>query len=232
MEIGIDVIGDLFLSPEDEFNWDGKPTSLYCIVTGNIGSDMGTLYKTLDHLSEFYKGIFYVSGSYEFEDCDDIRKRTDDINYVCKQIPNVASLWHHVVLLESIAILGCNGFGQEDKYKNHLDSITATELRYEDLVYLKTSVSKLQKHGDVKSIITITNSVPSPDLYFGEAPDYAQSTATLDLCLGADTENKITHWAFGSYGKAVDISINGINYISNPYNTIQTYWPKRIVASI
>lgn len=232
MEIGIDVIGDLFLSPNDEFDWSGKSTSLYCIVTGNVGNDMGTLHKTLDNIAENYKGVFYISGHYEFEDCDDIRKRTDEINYVCQQIPNVASLWHHVVILESIAILGCNGFGQEEKYNNHLDQITATELRYEDLVYLKNSVSKLQKHGDVKSIISVTNSVPSPELYFGEVPEYAKSNAMLDLCIGADTENKITHWAFGSYGKAVDISINGITYISNPYNDIRTYWPKRIVATI
>lgn len=232
MEVGFDVIGDLYLSPDDEFNWDGKPTSLYCIVTGNVGNDMGTLHKTLSNIAENYKGIFYVSGSYEFEECDDIRKRTDDINYVCKQIPNVASLWHHVVLLESIAILGCNGWMNEDEFKDHHDSITANELRYEDLIYLKNSVQKLQKHGDVKSMIVVSNSVPSADLYFGEQPLYTDNQISLDICLKSDTEHKITHWAYGSYGKAVDYKTNGITYISNPYNGIRTYWPKRIVATI
>lgn len=232
MEIGFDVIGDLFLSPDDEFIWDGKPTSLYCIVTGNISNDMSTLYKTLNHLTENYKGLFYISGSHEFENCDDLKKRVDDINYICKQIPGVASLWHHVVILESIAILGCNGWKSIDKFENHNDSITSVELRYDDLAYIKNSVQKLQKHGDVKSMILVTNSVPSSELYFGEEPEYNKDQINLDYCLPADTEHKITHWAYGSYGKAVDYKSNGITYISNPYRGIKPYWPKRISAKI
>jgi predicted mannosyl-3-phosphoglycerate phosphatase (HAD superfamily) len=232
MEIGIDVIGDLFLSPDDEFNWDGKPTSLYCIVTGNVGNDIGTLYKTLDHLSDHYKGVFYVSGSYEFEDCDDIRKRVDDINYTCQQVKNVASLWHHVVILENAALVGCNGWLQRDKFKNHIDEITVTELAYEDLAYMRNSVSKLQKHADVKNMIVISNSVPSTELYFGEQPEYNKDQINLDSCLSADTEHKVSTWVYGSYGKAVDYKTNGITYISNPYKRNQPYWPKRIIINI
>lgn len=231
MEIGFDVIGDLFLSPNDEFNWEGKATSLYCIVTGNVGSDMGTLHKTLSHLTEHYKGILFVPGSYEFSDCDDFRQRNEDINYVCKQL-NVASLWHHVVILENIAIVGCNGWADSDQFIDHIDASTADELRYEDVIYLKNSINKLQKHGDVNSIIIVTNSVPSKELYFGESPEYVDDQIPLDICLNADTEHKVTHWAFGSYGKAVDYKTNGISYISNPYRNLEPYWPKRINTSI
>jgi hypothetical protein len=232
MEIGFDVIGDLFLSPDDEFDWDGKPTSLYCIVAGNVSNDMVTLHKTLDHLAENYKGIFYVSGSYEFENCDDIRKRVNEINYICKQVPHVTSLWHHVIMLENIGILGCNGWLNEQIFENHPDKYTATELRFEDYIYLKSSLQKLQKHGDVKNIIAITNSVPAKELYFGEQPNYTENHIDLTTCLNVDTEHKVSDWVFGTYGKAVDYKTNGINYISNPYRGIKPYWPKRINKSI
>ena len=34
IDIGFDIIGDLNLEPNDSFNWEDKPTSLYCILTG------------------------------------------------------------------------------------------------------------------------------------------------------------------------------------------------------
>lgn len=230
MEIGIDVIGDLFLSPDDEFNWDGKSTSLYCIVTGNISNDIGKLDETLTQIAESYKGVFYVSGSYEFENCPDIRSRVDEINLICKA-NNVASLWHHVVVLENTAILGCNGYTNDESFLPHQKRFV-DELYYEDLAYIKKSISKLQKHGDVKNIIMVTNSVPKQELYYGQVPDNYKQKKTLDFCLDFDTEKKITNWAFGSYGKAVDTEINGIRYLNNPYFFNQPYWPKRIKTYI
>ena len=51
--IGFDLISDLNLSPEDSFNWEGKATSLYCIIAGNISEDLRTIKQTLSHLSKF-----------------------------------------------------------------------------------------------------------------------------------------------------------------------------------
>ena len=66
-DIGFDIIGELFINPNDSFNWENKATSLYCIVTGNISSDMRVLVQVLAHLSKFYQGIFYVPGKLEYE---------------------------------------------------------------------------------------------------------------------------------------------------------------------
>ena len=75
--IGFDLISDLNLYPEDSFNWEGKATSLYCIIAGNISEDLRTIKQTLSHLSKFYQGIFYTLGSLEYHNTSDIVKRTN-----------------------------------------------------------------------------------------------------------------------------------------------------------
>ena len=62
IDIGFDIIGNLNLEPNDSFNWIDKPTSLYCILTGNVSSDMKTVTQTLVHLSQQYQGVllFYI----------------------------------------------------------------------------------------------------------------------------------------------------------------------------
>ena len=39
MILGFDIISDLNLSIDDTFTWEDKPTSLYCIVAGNVSND-------------------------------------------------------------------------------------------------------------------------------------------------------------------------------------------------
>ena len=78
-EVGFDYISDLFLSPDESFNWENKATSLYCIVAGNISSDLRTLYQTLAHLGKHYQGVFYIPGILEYETTDSITIRTEEI---------------------------------------------------------------------------------------------------------------------------------------------------------
>lgn len=226
MEIGFDVIGDLFLSPDDDFDWDGKATSLYCIVTGNISNDMGKLKEVLQNLGENYKGVFYVSGDYEFHSCADIHDRIHTINHICQRTQGVAGLWHHVVVLENIAILGCNGWAVNSNEK------IITHLNTEDILYLQNSIKKLQKHGDVDKIIVVSNSVPKSQLYFGKIPNTFNNVLNLDYCLEADTEKKVKYWAFGNCNRQVDIEIGNIKYLNNPYYKGLPYWPKRIELEI
>lgn len=228
MTIGFDVISDLNLSPEDSFNWEGKATSLYLIIAGNISGDLRTIHQTLLHLSKFYQGIFYTLGSLEYDGVDDIDKRTEDLYRLCRTIKNVAVLHHHVVILDGIAIAGANGW-----YGNTVESDLETEVkietqRHEDIVYLKSTVERLQRHLDVKKIVIVSNSVPGPELYFGEDPSTVHSQLNLNLILPVDTEKKITHWIYGTYGKVVDTVIGNVNYINNSYFKRKNYWAKRI----
>jgi len=59
MIFGFDVISDLNLSENDNFDWEGKPTSLYCVLAGNISSDLTVLYKTVNILVN-YTRVFSI----------------------------------------------------------------------------------------------------------------------------------------------------------------------------
>ena len=124
--IGFDIISDLNLSPESSFNWEGKATSLYLIIAGNISSDLRTIRQTLLHLSRFYQGIFYTLGSTEYHQTSDIEARTNEIHKLCQTIKNVAVMHHHVVIVDGIALAGANGW-----YGNTIPSDATTELLIE-----------------------------------------------------------------------------------------------------
>ena len=107
MEIGFDIISDLYLEPEESFNWENKATSLYCVIAGNISNDSRVIISTLNHLARFYQGVFYIPGQLEFENSEDIDKRYRELSNYCKKIRNVAFLNHHVdVLLCETTALG------------------------------------------------------------------------------------------------------------------------------
>lgn len=232
MSIGFDVISDLNLQPEDSFNWENKATSLYCIVAGNISSDLRTLIITLSHISKFYQGVFYIPGSLECDNVEDCTQKTQDIIHGCKKIKNLAVLYQHVVIIDGVAILGANGWYGNIEPQDLISEAYAEVKRHEDIFYLKNSVEKLQKHLDVKKIIIVTNSLPGEDLYFGETPNFVKKYLSPDIILGVDTENKISNWVFGTHKKIVDTKINGINYVNNPKFTKIPYWAKRIEVEI
>lgn len=230
--IGFDLISDLNLSPEDSFNWEGKATSLYCLIAGNISDDLRTIKQTLSHLSKYYQGIFYTLGSLEYHNNPDIHKRTEEIYKTCRTIRNLAIMHHHVVVIDGIAIIGANGwYGDSIIEAEHVNEILKVN-RNEDILYLKTTIERLQKHLDVKKIVVVSNSVPSIDLYFGEHPESVNSQLNLSIALVADTENKVSHWLYGTYGKIVDTNINNINYVNNSCYKRNNYWAKRIEVSI
>jgi hypothetical protein len=229
MEIGFDLISDLYLDPEENFNWEGKATSLYCIVAGNISSDTRTIFQTLSHLSKFYQGVFYVPGLLEYEYSLDHEQRTKELSSIIKKLPKVALLYHHVVVIDGIAILGANGWSADRE--DDID-INLIKSRLDDIAYLNKSVSKLQTHLDVKKILVITSCIPRRQLYFGKIPDHVEDHIYPDYCLTSDTELKITNWAFGSFETDVDTVYNGVHYANNPYLKKRPYWAKRITISV
>jgi len=232
MEIGIDVISDLYLTPEESFNWENKATSLYCIVAGNVSSDARTLYQTLGHLARFYQGIFYVPGPLEYRNCVNIPIRSKELFNLCKRIPKIAMLHQHVVILDGIAVLGCNGWSVDPDQLPNLTVEDIDTARYEDILYMKSSIDRLQTHLDVKKVVVVSNSVPKKELYFGEVPHYHDDQIQLDFGLSADTESKIVKWVFGTYEKIVDTTLSNINYVNNPYYKVKPYWAKRLSIEI
>lgn len=230
-DIGFDIVSDLNLSPDDSFNWEGKATSLYCLVAGNVSSDSRTIVQTLAHLSRFYQGVFYVPGTLEYQNSNDINNRTDELAEILKPVRNVVILHHNVVIIDGVAVIGANGWNNAGN-TNTLRDISYTAARFEDMAYLNKSIEKLQKHLDVKRIIVVSNAVPSSDLYFRETPEIVDSQIPLCASLISDTEHKVRHWVFGSYDKTADTYVDDINYINNPYLHVNPYWAKRITISV
>lgn len=223
--IGFDLIGDLNLDPEESFDWEGKATSLYCLIAGNISEDLRTVGQTLIHLSRFYQGIFYVPGLLEYRSGISHAVRTKELATIIKKIPKVAFLYHHVVIIDGIAVLGSNGWSADNS-----DDITEelVSSRLEDISYLTKSVEKLQKHGDVKSILLLTACIPGKHLYFGKIPEHTEDHIYPEYCLQSDTEMKVTHWAFGGSNTVTNTVYNGVTYTNNPYRKKQPYWAARI----
>lgn len=226
MTVGFDVISDLNLTPEESFNWAGKAESLYCIVAGNISNDLRTLQQTLTHLSHFYQGVFYVTGSLEYAGVINTSERSTHISAICNNIRNVSLLYNHVVIIDGVAVLGANGWygGQANLVSevHHLD----------DIKYLGQSLERLQLHLDVKKIIIVTHSVPGPDLYFGEENEEVHDQLPPSVCLLSDTMHKVSHWVFGNYNKVVDTTKSGINYTNNSCYKRNPYWAKRISIAV
>ena len=229
MEIGFDLISDLDLDPEENFNWEGKATSLYCLVAGNVSYDLRTVFQTLGHLSRFYQGVFYVPGLLEYKNTVDYDLRTREIESLIKKLPKVALLYHHVVIIDGIAILGANGFSADNPDDIDMQLIKA---RLDDIAYLNKSVAKLQTHMDVKKILMVSACVPRKQLYFGKIPEHVDDHIYPDYCFQSDTEMKITHWAFGGTQTVSDTVYQSVTYFNNPYKKNGPYWPKRINIEI
>ena len=231
MEIGFDVISDLCLSPNDNFKWTSKATSLYCIVAGNISSDTRTIIQTLGHLAKYYQGVFYIPGRLEYEGFDDLEMRTEELAAICDHLDSVAILHHNVAMIDGIAVVGVNGWGSLPEDYN-LTNIQMLHEREDDLLYLYKTIERLQVHMDVKKIIVASSAVPRKDLYFGQLPEYVETMPTLSSCAQFDTEKKLSHWVFGTYENVVDVTVNDINYINNAYVKSRNYWAKRVTIKV
>lgn len=229
MTIGFDVISDLYLRPGESINWEGKASSLYCIIAGNISHDLKIIKQTLTHLGQYYQGVFYCLGSNEYENTSDIDVRTHELIRLCAPIGNAVLLHQHVVIIDGVAILGVNGwYGNTAPSESFVVEATIEQHRHEDISYLKSSIHRLQKHLDVNKILVVSNSVPGPELYFGQEPIHALGQIPVNIALEDDTEKKVSHWVYGTYDKTVDITINNIKYVNNGCYKKSPYWPKHI----
>lgn len=231
MEIGFDVISDLCLSPNDSFKWTNKATSLYCIVAGNISSDTRTIIQTLGHLAKYYQGVFYIPGKLEYKGFDDVEMRTEELVAICDHLDSVEILYHNVVMIDGVAVVGANGWGSLSEDYD-LTNIQMLHEREDDLLYLHKTIERLQVHLDVKKIIVATSAVPRKDLYFGQLPEHIETMPALSSCAQYDTEKKLSHWIFGTYENIVDITVNDVNYINNAYFKSRNYWAKRVTVKV
>lgn len=228
MSVAFDVISDLNIVDSDQFHWEQKATSLYCIVSGNISSDTSIVYRVLRKLSASYLGVFYIGGTSEFSDLYKVRYRHAELARLCKTLHNVAYLHNHVVIIDGVAIVGAVGWHSLRLPTDLISEIMSDKLRHQDYEYLKSTIERLQIHMDVKKIIVVTHCVPDIRLYWGQIPSNVDDGAPFTIILGTDTEHKITHWVYGQHPDNNAIELDGITYVNNSCHDRPNYSPKRI----
>ena len=262
MLFNFDLISDIHRETWNHFDWSGQPTAPFCIVAGDIARDRALVIDTLEQLSEVYQGVFYIDGNDEHKDyAEDLSQSYSELSALVESIPKVVYMQDNVVIINGVAILATNGWWSYDfdpnlevdqsvKWVQERDGISESAalsmngLAYHDSAYLANSVHKLQTHNDVKSIIIISHTVPTPkiiqhDLDLIDTWRFnAMGNSHLQLALTQDTEHKIKTWCFGHYHKPVDVTIDGVRYVSNPRGRGNTpysqvaYYPKRISVKV
>lgn len=229
MIVGFDIISDLNLTSQDTFDWEGKPTSLFCIVPGNISSDITVLYKTLKHLSLHYKGVFFIDGSLENPDAHFTDSRIKDLAKIGNVFSNIVYLHNNVVIADGIALIGINGWEEKSTLNTSMDLFQIKANRYDDIMYLEKTLERLQLHVDIKKIVVVTNCVPSKQLYFND--EYVDDLFPIDV-IYTDTESKLSRWVFGTSDKMVDTVVDGVKFVNNPKHDKNPYYPKRIEIQV
>ena len=155
MTLAFDLISDLNLTANTEIDWTGKPTSLFCIITGNVTSDMSVLQRTLKHLSGLYHGVFFIDGQLENKETNSRDSRAKEIQGICGSFKNVIYLHNNVVVIDGIGLVGINGWQSTTEMHHLVDDFHIKCYKFEDINYLDKTVEKLQLHNDVKKIIII-----------------------------------------------------------------------------
>lgn len=254
MTINFDVISDLYLESMEGFSWEGKATSLFCIIAGNISSNHDVLFDFLEYLSQYYEAVFYIDGDLEHDEFNgDFNRSYNSLRDNIDEIKKVVFLHENIVILNGAALLGTNGwttfdFINESMLDTNIDFLDSRNMVPEhisgeiyrmaitDQHYMFNSVETAQTMADINNLIVVTNSVPKPEFlvhdkeYAGTILGDTAGNNGIVECLQHDTEGKVSTWIFGKYLGDLDYTINGVRYVNNPGKNKETsvYFPKII----
>lgn len=253
LPFAFDLISDLHVETWNDFDWTGQATSPYCVVAGDVCRDRQLLIDTLTHLGQCYPGgVFYIDGNDEH--CyyvNDLGESYRDLYNQIQKIPNVVYLQDNVVIINGVAILGTNGWWTYD-FDPDLDldqsidwhvnkmqfnrniAMDINGVSYNDAAYMINSIRKLQTHQEVRAIVVVSHTVPSPWLVNHDV-DLVNTwrfntlgNRHLQRAIDEDSENKIRAWCFGHYHKGVDREYSGIRWTNNCRGRGDTEWCQRV----
>jgi predicted phosphodiesterase len=263
MDVTFDLISDLHIDTwEEQFTWEGKPTSLYAVVAGDVTRDRSLLRPALTELGKHYKVVMFVDGNDEHRwTLDDLGDSYKTLNDELTDIPNVVWLQDNSLVIDGVAFVGTNGWTtfNFDEELSYADSKRWYEDRYKismfagqnieamamsDAGHLCKMVSKLQTHPDIQKIVVVSHFVPDIRLVNhdidlqGSHGLNCTGNVFLTRCLEEDHEQKIDTWVFGHYHNDVDKFLDGVRYTNNCRGRSGTNWcktvyyPKRITIQV
>ena len=259
MKIHFDLISDLHVDTWDEkFSWEGKATSLYAVVAGDITRDRSQIRKTLEEISKHYVMTMFVDGNDEHRwGLDDLKTSYETLQEDIGQIEDFIFLLDDCLVIDNVAFVGTNGwtcfeFSEDNTYvdskrwmeQQYKISMYATQqmeaMAMSDAGFLCRTVKKLQTHPDIKKIVLVSHFVPNikllkHDIHLdGNYRLNCSGNSFLTKCVDEDLEKKIDTWCFGHYHSDLEMNIDGIRYINNARGRGGTdwckpvYYPKRI----
>ena len=248
MTFSFDLISDLHVESWPDFDWTDQATSPYCVVAGDVARDPKLVAQTLRHLGQCYAGVFYIDGNEEHRNnLEDLDSSYSELRRAVAQIDNVVYMEHNVVINNGVALLAVNGWWTYEFdpatdpdqslewYRKYVgisrdQAYVMRDRGFTDAAYLINSVRKLQTHQDVRRIVLLTHTLPTPE-FIAHDLDIAgtwrynsMGNHIVNLALQEDSENKIRNWVFGHYHRPVDQVVNGIHYASNPRGRGDTPW--------
>jgi hypothetical protein len=254
MKIHFDLISDLHVDSWDEkFSWDGKATSLYAVVAGDISRDRASIRPVLEEISKNYLMTVFVDGNDEHRwNLETLGNSYKTLKQDIGEIENFIWLQDDTLVIDNLAFVGTNGWTSfdfaddgsyaenkkwfETTYKQSMYAGQQIEaMAMSDAGFLCRTVDKLQRHPDVKKICVISHFVPNVNLIikdpqFADQPERLNTTGNNFMlrCLEEDHENKIHTWCFGHYHSDVDMNIDGIRYVNNCRGRGNTNWCKPV----
>jgi len=254
MTINFDLISDLYLETLDNFSWENKATSLFCIVAGNISNDHDVLFDFLEELSKYYEAVFFIDGDLEHDKFEgDFDRSYASLRDNIGDMETVFFLHENIIILPGVTLLATNGWTTFDFTSQHtidetLDFLEEHEgvpievsnqifkLAITDQHYMYNSIESAQDMDDVEDIIVITNSVPNSEFvvhdndYDGTLLGDTSGNGGILHCLENDYKKKVKTWIFGKYTGDIDYDIEGVRYVNNPglQKDPSIYYPKII----
>jgi len=240
MQFSFDLISDLHSDTwEHTLDFKHRPTSLHCVVAGDVSEDRSQLIKTLTHLGQCYQAVFYIDGNSEHRyQLSSLGLSYRNLAHEVSAIPNVVYLQDNVIVINGVAILGTNGWWgfnfdhsidpeQSASWyqdKENLDTMAIHNIKRAsttDANYMIASVKRLQTHKDISAIVMVTHTVPDPVLIEhdidldGSMRFNVMGNRFMRNALTQDTEGKIKTWCFGHYHGRIDQTRNGVRYVNN-----------------
>jgi len=254
MTTNFDLISDLYLESMEGISWENKATSLFCIVAGNISHDHDVLFDFLEHISNYYQGVFFIDGPLEHENFgSNLTASYDSLKVNIDAMKYVFFMHENIIILPDVALLGTNGwttfdFTRHNEVDSNMDFLSKQEEIPEGLIeeifkmaitdqyYLRNSVETFQELNDIENLIIISNAVPRVEFilhnddYNGTIKGDMVGNSGLIDCLIHDTKQKTKSWLFGRYPEEIDYQIGKIRYASNPAKNkdFKIYYPKII----
>ena len=259
MKIHFDLISDLHVDTWDEtFSWEGKATSPYAVVAGDISRERADIRPVLEEISKHYIMTMFVDGNDEHRwGLDNLGESYNTLKEDIGTIKDFIFLQDDCLVIDNVAFVGTNGwtcfdFADDNSY---LDNKRWIEDRYKismyagqqieamamsDAGFLCRTVKKLQTHPDIKKIVMISHFVPDVrllkhDIHLaGTHMLGSTGNSFLTKCLEEDHEKKIDTWCFGHYHSDIEMNLDGIRYLNNARGRNGTdwckpvYYPKRI----